>query len=529
MILLTVSVHSSTVSFRKGVSLSPRSYSSSDFSDFFAKAKQAGSVVTWAGDWLELSHPSSAPFVVTDLASSYGYTPLIELQFFSQSSGQLLRPLDDLNRKTYLDSAVAFAAKYKPNYLALGIEVNILFEKSPADFQQFTSFYGQVYDAVRAVSPGTKVFTIFQLEKMKGMGGGLFGGTNDSAKNEWSLLESFPKNDLLALTTYPSLVYKDPSDIPNDYYSEISLHSTRPVALTETGWHSNPSPSGWEGSDGKQTAFVNRLFAISGLNLELVIWSFLYDQNTIEPFNSMGFWRQDGTSKPSWQTWLSASAATLVTTTPSPSSLTTTSAQGGSPKCIIATAAFGSDLAPPVQFLREFRDTNVKSTYLGQRFMMGFDAWYYSWSPAVAAAESQSEILRALVRALLMPLLASLFTAQVTFTALAPTNEGLAILSAGLAASVGLGVFYLSPIICIARHLLGKRFGRRAFAAAALSGLVLALFGTLSNGVTDSVAIITVIVVTETMLLSSLGLVEAATGRRSIEFEKWVAQLWAAI
>ena len=40
--------------------------------------------------------------------------------------------------------------------------------------------------------------------------------------------------------------------------------------------------------------------------------------------------------------------------------------------CLIATAAFGSEMAPQVQFLREIRDNTVLQTESGSAFMTGF-------------------------------------------------------------------------------------------------------------------------------------------------------------
>ncbi|MFH1221985.1 MAG: hypothetical protein V1492_02780 [Candidatus Micrarchaeota archaeon] len=295
------------VAMLKGVSLSPKSFQAADFTDFFSKAKQAGNAVSWAGDWNEPGKEQGGPAVVAGLATTYSYTPIIELQFFTQSDGKLLRPLDDANKAAYKSSAVAFAEKYKPKYLGIGIEVNTLYEKSPEDFNNFVQFYSEVYDAVKAKSPNTKVFTVFQLEKMKGMNGGLFGGQNDASKAEWSLLDKFPKSDVVAFTTYPDLIYKNPSDIPADYYSEIKLHTSKPIIFTEVGWHSAASPAGWESSDAEQAEFVGKFFTLTkDLNKEMVIWSFLYDQNTIEPFNSMGLYSSDGTAKSAWSKWIEA-------------------------------------------------------------------------------------------------------------------------------------------------------------------------------------------------------------------------------
>ena len=36
--------------------------------------------------------------------------------------------------------------------------------------------------------------------------------------------------------------------------------------------------------------------------------------------------------------------------------------------CMVATAAFGSELAPEVQFLRNFRETVIKRTFVGITF-----------------------------------------------------------------------------------------------------------------------------------------------------------------
>ncbi len=291
----------------KGVSLSPKSFNASDFTDFFKKAKQTGRIVSWAGDWNEVDLASAnagGPKVVTELASTYDYIPLIELQFFTQSNGQLLRSLDETNAQRYKKEVGDFAARYKPKYLALGIEVNTLYEKSPQDFDRFVSLYDGCYDEIKSRSPNTKVFTIFQLEKMKGLNGGLFGGANDPSKAQWPLLERFPKSDLIAFTTYPDLIYKKPSEIPQDYYSEIKTHTTKRIAFTELGWHSAASPTGWESDEREQAEFVSVFFNLTrDMGEDFVIWSFLYDQNTSQPFNSMGLYDVSGTPKLALEAW----------------------------------------------------------------------------------------------------------------------------------------------------------------------------------------------------------------------------------
>jgi len=76
--------------------------------------------------------------------------------------------------------------------------------------------------------------------------------------------------------------------------------------------------------------------------------------------------------------------------------------------CLIATAAFGSEMAPQVQFLREVRDNTVMTTQSGTTFMTGFNQFYYSFSPYVADFERENPIFKQVVKVTLTPMLTSL-------------------------------------------------------------------------------------------------------------------------
>jgi len=87
-----------------------------------------------------------------------------------------------------------------------------------------------------------------------------------------------------------------------------------------------------------------------------------------------------------------------------------TKSNGGG--CLIATAAFGSELAPQVQLLREIRDSVVLQTKSGSIFMTGFNQFYYSFSPAVADYERENTTFKEAVKLTLTPLLTSLTLLQ---------------------------------------------------------------------------------------------------------------------
>ena len=82
------------------------------------------------------------------------------------------------------------------------------------------------------------------------------------------------------------------------------------------------------------------------------------------------------------------------------------SEEGGG--CLIATAAYGSELAPQVQMLREIRDNQLMNTESGSAFMTTFNEAYYSFSPIIADMERESPMFKEIVKAGLTPMLSTL-------------------------------------------------------------------------------------------------------------------------
>ena len=83
-----------------------------------------------------------------------------------------------------------------------------------------------------------------------------------------------------------------------------------------------------------------------------------------------------------------------------------TKSKGGG--CLIATAAYGSEMAPQVQFLREIRDNQLMNTDSGISFMTGFNQFYYSFSPTIADMQRENPLFKEAVKIGITPLLSSL-------------------------------------------------------------------------------------------------------------------------
>lgn len=80
-------------------------------------------------------------------------------------------------------------------------------------------------------------------------------------------------------------------------------------------------------------------------------------------------------------------------------------ADGG---CLIATAAYGSELAEPVQRLRELRDNTLLKSPSGAAFMTGFNQIYYSFSPTIADWQRESPVFKEAVRISITPMISVL-------------------------------------------------------------------------------------------------------------------------
>ena len=111
--------------------------------------------------------------------------------------------------------------------------------------------------------------------------------------------------------------------------------------------------------------------------------------------------------------------------------------------CLIATAAYGSELAPQVQFLREIRDNTVLSTSSGVAFMAGFNQLYYSFSPTIADMERESPLFKEAVRAFITPMISTL-----SIMTLADSNSELDVLGLGISViMLNLGLYIVAPAL----------------------------------------------------------------------------------
>ena len=118
--------------------------------------------------------------------------------------------------------------------------------------------------------------------------------------------------------------------------------------------------------------------------------------------------------------------------------------------CLIATATYGSELAPQVQQLRELRNNSFLQTNAGMVFLDSFNTLYYSFSPAVADLERQNPIFKESIKLLITPMISTL--SILNYVDLDSEET---------VVSYGIGIIILNIGIYFVAPALGMLYGRR--------------------------------------------------------------------
>jgi len=127
---------------------------------------------------------------------------------------------------------------------------------------------------------------------------------------------------------------------------------------------------------------------------------------------------------------------------PNPKLQTKPSLGGG---CLIATATFGSELAPQVQQLREIRDNSLLQTESGTNFMNYFNDVYYSFSPIIADLERENPVFREMVKVAITPMISSLSILNYV-----EMDSESSVLGYGISLIMfNVGMYFIAPVIII--------------------------------------------------------------------------------
>lgn len=133
---------------------------------------------------------------------------------------------------------LAFVRRYRPEYVGLVAETNLIRLIAPASLYQAIVAAARATAAeLKALPNPPKLFVSVQVETAWGklVGGPYLGVDQDFV--------DFPFLELLGLSSYPYFGWSDPDQMPADYYRRILNGRTTPVMVVEGGWASEPAAS----------------------------------------------------------------------------------------------------------------------------------------------------------------------------------------------------------------------------------------------------------------------------------------------
>ncbi|MCC7118906.1 MAG: hypothetical protein IT310_10315 [Anaerolineales bacterium] len=222
-------------------------------------------------------------------------------------------------RTAYKNYALWITQTFHPRYLGLASEINTYLDAHPDDAQNFISLYNEIYALIKSDAPQTQVFVTFQWDDLNNMFPQPEEGERKKMEPNWEQVEVFEPNlDVWVISSYPYLVFPSASDIPANYYIPLLTRTTKPIAIAEGGFSSQPVGFA-QGSPEDQVVYLNAVDAQLGSRLafwtntllkDLDIQSYASSQGLdsasaagLSNFAFIGFMDSDGSPKPALKVW----------------------------------------------------------------------------------------------------------------------------------------------------------------------------------------------------------------------------------
>jgi hypothetical protein len=210
----------------------------------------------------------------------------------------------------FKEAVTRLAARYHPQYLLLGVEVDYYAVIAPDDFPHFLAAYRSAYDEIGRISPDTRVGVSLQYEHM-GRTPGRRGSFVDEMVNTFEGM-----SDFIGLATYPFIAGVGGAELDVSYFQAVENLSV-PLVVTETGWPSSDAGlagvvAGLFGFRSQAPYLRELLKALHELDANMVIWASMRDvglrhvDDGTPPWAAfIGLWDFGGNPKAAVTVWLS--------------------------------------------------------------------------------------------------------------------------------------------------------------------------------------------------------------------------------
>jgi hypothetical protein len=285
-------------------------------------------------------------FVATVEGESQKRTDILNQMTLTRQNGMdavfVVDPLNGLNRREFMGLPAGWEANFAnptvraafknftlwivrtfhPRYLGLASEINTYMDAHPEDAANYLSLYNETYALIKAEAPETQVFVSFQWEDLNNLFGQPEEGHGAAYDINWEQVEAFEPNlDLWVISSYPFVAFQSGSQIPAGYYTPLLTRTSKPLAVAEGGYTSEPVGP-FPGAPDDQVAYLNAIHDQIGSRLDFWVYLLLNDFNmdsyaelmqsqgqtvqdidTLGMFSSVGLREFDGTPKPAMEIW----------------------------------------------------------------------------------------------------------------------------------------------------------------------------------------------------------------------------------
>jgi hypothetical protein len=228
-------------------------------------------------------------------------------------------------QQVYARFVVVMDSILHPDHLGLALETNLIRIAAPDSIYQGVKNAANAAAAqVRAIDTKTPLSVSVQAEVAWGRLNATTSG-NATYVGIATVYTDFPFIQELGISSYPYLSFANPTDIPLNYYSQLTTGHTMPVFVSEGGWTSaNINAYSIQGSPAQQQAYIRRqgqlltqanaigVFQLAFTDLSLSYWP-ATDSAELVPFAFLGMVDSNFIPKPSLTTWDSLRAKPLQT------------------------------------------------------------------------------------------------------------------------------------------------------------------------------------------------------------------------
>ncbi|MBZ0275376.1 MAG: hypothetical protein K8I60_04495 [Anaerolineae bacterium] len=225
----------------------------------------------------------------------------------------------------YVLRAVDF---FHPDYLAIGIESNLLLNKAPEKWDAYLELHQYVYTEVKARYPDLPVMaTLFGLSFLDG-----YRSEDNHADQMAALDQIMPYSDFFALSLYPYMSRYMTGPLPPTLFDALFSLSDKPLAISETGYPAQTfslfnGTLTFESTPEKQAAYIESLLAEADARQMVFVNNFIlrdYDAlwekigggDLATVWRDTGLFDEDGSARLALDVWRAALARPYEPATP---------------------------------------------------------------------------------------------------------------------------------------------------------------------------------------------------------------------